>query len=580
MMENLSRRFDVLQEVIMQHYERGSADLKDQISYWELMRRESVMLYFARKKDIPRLGFTTVPALAVSESNAKNAIMLGLQLKSLLASPYGSEPWTMSDTSLELYLCPPKGCFKKSGHSVTVWFDNKADNEFPYTAWGAIYYQNFNDEWKKAEGQCDYDGLFYTDEEGLRHYYVRFGKDAPRFGCTGVWKVNYKNTVISSSVSSSGTFWNSSSTTSPPQWPQWSRTWEAAGSSTTPDSSASTSDTTVGTSSDGCRGRRERTWSTGSGRRGGRGSRGRSEFFQCPGPASMQVHLCDIRQQQEAQEGGSGGCSPQEGQRPGEGEGEGQGWGEGEGEGQGEGKGEGEGEGEEQGEGEGEEQQQREQSFSHAGQYTPTWNGPILSPIARCSGRGGWTTRGGRGACSPCRSTPSTPSYSSTSTSSPATYASDKRGRGGRGRGGRGGRGRGLGNRGRKSGGPPPRLSPCVSYANLGGRFRSVTGQDQWGAGQVKENSGSSPEVTPIIVFRGPGNGLKCWRLRLRRKHHKYFCVASTGFSWCGDGEGNSRIGRPRMIVTFASIAQRQTFLENVKVPRGVELSLGSLDAM
>nr|WPK29457.1 MAG: E2 protein [Varecia variegata papillomavirus 2]WPK29463.1 MAG: E2 protein [Varecia variegata papillomavirus 2] len=201
-METLSQRFDALQEQLLSHYEAGSKHLADQIQYWLLLRKESVLLHFARKKGLQKLGLQQVPTLAVSEHNAKRAIMMGMLLQSLSESQYGRETWTMPDTSLEMLDCPPRGCFKKGAHVVDVMFDNDPQNIFPYTAWNRIFFQDSDGAWQLSSGEADYEGLFYRDSEGCKMYYVKFGKDALRFGNSGMWKIQYKNRTISAPVTS------------------------------------------------------------------------------------------------------------------------------------------------------------------------------------------------------------------------------------------------------------------------------------------------------------------------------------------------------------------------------------------
>lgn len=231
-MESLGRRFDVLQDVMLLHYEKGSKRLTDQISYWEAVRRENAILHYARKHRIIRLGYTPVPATATSEAAAKTAIRMTLLLTSLNESPYKDEPWTMSDTSVEMLQVEPQGCFKKRGCTVTVMFDGDPENTFPYTSWGDIYYQNLEDKWIKTEGKVDHDGLYYNDEDGEKIYYQSFAKDALRFGTKKMWKVFYKSAVLSALVSSSGQ-----------PAPDWSQDWSGEGGSEAQNTTVSTAST-------------------------------------------------------------------------------------------------------------------------------------------------------------------------------------------------------------------------------------------------------------------------------------------------------------------------------------------------
>lgn len=197
-MESLNERFDAVQENLLQHYETGSNNIDDQILFWELIRQENVLLHYARKKGIYRIGMQTVPSLTVSEHKAKQAIMMSLQLTSLKNSAYGTEPWTMQDTSFELYNSSPQNTFKKGAFTVDVIYDNDEDNYYPYTAWSYIYYQNGDNKWHKVEGKVDYEGLYYETVDGDKNYYVTFDTDATRYSRTGKWTVKYKKHAISS----------------------------------------------------------------------------------------------------------------------------------------------------------------------------------------------------------------------------------------------------------------------------------------------------------------------------------------------------------------------------------------------
>lgn len=197
-MESLTERYDSLQENLLQLYEAGSDKIEDHILYWDIVRHENVLLYYARQKGIGRLGLQPVPTLTVSEYKAKQAIGMSLQLKSLKESEYGKEPWTMQDTSYEIYSAAPKNTFKKGAFTVDVYYDEDQDNYYPYTAWTNIYYQNGDNKWHKVEGQADYEGLFYVTVDGEKIYYVEFNKDAVRFSRNGVWTVKYKKHEISS----------------------------------------------------------------------------------------------------------------------------------------------------------------------------------------------------------------------------------------------------------------------------------------------------------------------------------------------------------------------------------------------
>lgn len=199
-MENLRDRLSALQEDLLTLYETGSADIASQIQHWHLQRQENVLYYFARNHGIYRLGYQTIPNLQVAQIKAKEAIEMELTLKSLQKSKYGSEPWTLTDTSRELYKAAPSDTFKKEGFTVELKFDGDPNNVMAYTAWGYIYVQT-DDNWEKVKGHVDYDGLYY-EHDGYRHYYVQFAQEAAKFGATGQWEVQYKNVLLSSPVDS------------------------------------------------------------------------------------------------------------------------------------------------------------------------------------------------------------------------------------------------------------------------------------------------------------------------------------------------------------------------------------------
>lgn len=197
-MESLTERFDALQENQLQLFEAGSENIDDQILLWEIIRQENVLLHYARKKGLSRVGMQPVPSLAASEHKAKQAIFMSLNLKSLKDSAYGNEPWTMQDTSFEIFNSPPQNTFKKGAFTVDVFYDDDRDNYFPYTAWTYIYYQNGDNRWHKVQGKVDFEGLYYITIDNIKTYYVTFDKDAARFSKTGKWTVLYKNRELSS----------------------------------------------------------------------------------------------------------------------------------------------------------------------------------------------------------------------------------------------------------------------------------------------------------------------------------------------------------------------------------------------
>lgn len=187
----------------MNLYEQGPTDLQSQILHWDLERKSYVILYYARQEGYSHLGLQPTPTLQVSEYRAKEAIHMGILLKSLARSPFGKERWTLTDTSSQLLLTEPKNCFKKGPFQVEVLFDNDEQNMFPYPNWDFIYYQDADDVWHKTQGRVDYNGLFFEEPNGDRTYFKLFEKDAATYGRSGQWTVRYKTTIISAPVTSS-----------------------------------------------------------------------------------------------------------------------------------------------------------------------------------------------------------------------------------------------------------------------------------------------------------------------------------------------------------------------------------------
>ena len=204
-MESLTDRFDALQELILKHIESDSTSLQSHITYWGYVRKENALMHVARQQGLSRIGLQPLPALPITEYNAKQAITIQLTLQSLLRSPFGHEPWTLTEVSAELINTPPQNLLKKHGFSVEVWFDNDKNNAMVYTNWSDMYYQDAQETWHKVHGSVDYNGLYFTDHNGERAYFTLFDTDAIRYSTTGHWTVHYKTHVISSSVVSSTT---------------------------------------------------------------------------------------------------------------------------------------------------------------------------------------------------------------------------------------------------------------------------------------------------------------------------------------------------------------------------------------
>lgn len=181
-------------------YERAPNDIQSQIEHWRLTRLLNVTMYYARKEGYRSLGPQPLPTLQISEYNSKIAIKMMLMLQSLAKSSFGTESWTLAETSTEIVLTPPKNTFKKGGYQVEVMFDFDPDNIMTYTQWDAIYYQDLDDKWHKAAGEVDLNGLSYTDYTGEKRYFLLFYQDAEKYGTSGQWTVKFKTTTISSSV--------------------------------------------------------------------------------------------------------------------------------------------------------------------------------------------------------------------------------------------------------------------------------------------------------------------------------------------------------------------------------------------
>lgn len=207
-METLAERLDALQEKLLELYEDNSADLTDQIKHYDLTRRENVLMYYAKQKGLSRLGLQTLPSLRVSETNAKNAIMMGIYLTKLRDSIFGHEPWTLTETSYDLFMTAPQYTFKKGPFVVTVVYDKNDNNSYEYPCWDAIYYLDEYEIWHKTKCSVSAEGLYYRDHTGTNVYFVTFKDDATRFSTTGTWDVYFKNNRLSSVASPTG--WGSS----------------------------------------------------------------------------------------------------------------------------------------------------------------------------------------------------------------------------------------------------------------------------------------------------------------------------------------------------------------------------------
>nr|AVM18347.1 early protein 2 [Lambdapapillomavirus 2]AVM18354.1 early protein 2 [Lambdapapillomavirus 2] len=194
-MEKLSEALDLLQEELLSLYEQNSQSLADQSRHWSLLRKEQVLLYYARGKGIMRIGMQPVPPQSVSQAKAKQAIEQSLYIDSLLHSKFANEPWTLCDTSRERLVAEPAYTFKKGGKQIDVRYDDSEENIVRYVLWLDIYYQDEFDTWEKAHGKLDHKGLSYM--HGTQQvYYVDFEEEANKYSETGKYEILNQPTTI------------------------------------------------------------------------------------------------------------------------------------------------------------------------------------------------------------------------------------------------------------------------------------------------------------------------------------------------------------------------------------------------
>ncbi|AXL96271.1 E2 [Boa constrictor papillomavirus 1] len=191
-METLKKRLDAIQEDQLNLFEKGPDTLETVIEHWILTRKEMTLLHYARKNGVTNIGFTTVPTLQVSEIKAKEAIEMELTLKSLLASAYGTEAWTLAQATPELYHLPPDRTLKKNGSVMTVRYGTQSR---VYTVWKNIYYQDDNEMWQKAAGEVDNNGAYFI-RSGIKSYYINFKTEAQTLGVQS-WTVEYPHILLS-----------------------------------------------------------------------------------------------------------------------------------------------------------------------------------------------------------------------------------------------------------------------------------------------------------------------------------------------------------------------------------------------
>lgn len=160
--------------------------------------------------------------------------------------------------------------------------------------------------------------------------------------------------------------------------------------------------------------------------------------------------------------------------------------------------------------------------------------------------------------------------------------SSPKRTRRGRGRGGRSRRSptptstsKRERRRSRSRGGEPVSAGAGISPDKVGSRVQTVSGRHLGRLGRLLEEA-SDP---PVILLRGDPNILKCYRYRDKKRKLGLVKHYSTTWSWVGV-DGNERIGRSRMLLSFTSNSTRSQYVKIMKLPKGVEWSFGNFDKL
>ena len=471
-MENLSERFNALQDQLMNIYETAKNTLEAQIEHWMLLRREAAMLYVARQKGFLRLGYQPVPPQAVSETKAKEAIMMMLQLQSLQQSKYKDEPWTLVDTSLETYKNQPENTFKKRPLNVEVMYDNDPTNTNLYTMWRDVYYLDADDQWQKTESGVNHIGIYYK-QGTFKNYYILFADDAPRFSSKGEWEVIVNKDTVFAPVTSS----------TPPESPgsRQQTSGQSTGDTATADSETNRSTT-----------RQQQTQ-----KRKGFGRKDSS-------PTTTSAAQKRNREESERRRSRSRSVRPQKRSRI----------------------------------------RSRSRSTSSRGS-----RGSHRRKRKRSTQRG----RGGRSrSTSRGRTLRRRASRGSSSSSSPErrTRATERA------------RGKSPYSRG-------------VSPSDVGATVQTVSGRHKGRLGRLLAEA----HDPPVILVKGDPNVLRGFRNRTKGRYRDLFKSCSTTWSWVAN-DGCERLGRSRMLFSFASYDQRQKFDKSVKFPKSVEKTYGHLDSL
>lgn len=507
-MEALNERFSALQDQLMNIYEAAKSTLDAQIDHWQHLRKEAVLLFVARQKGILRLGYQPVPPQAVSESKAKNAIMMVLQLESLKKSQFAEEPWTLVDTSLETYKNAPENTFKKGPINVEVMYDKDPDNTNLYTMWKYIYYLDAEEEWQKAESGANHTGIYYM-HGSFRHYYVLFADDAPRFSRTGHWEVIINKDTVFAPVTSS----------TPPESPGQSQgrqppdkgtgiTTTDAATNRSPRASPTTTAVTERPqkrrygrkdSSPTATPKKRSTRQTWQRRRPRSRSLRTKKRRQTRSRSTSSKASKNRRRRSSSSSSNSSSCSRRSSSR------------------------------------------RRRRTRSRSASRTK-------SPASRTRSR---TRSPTSKAKSPGRRAGGRSSRRSTSSStSPSKRRKRARDRG-------------------------PSYNRGISPGDVGKSVQTVSGRHKGRLGRLLAEA----HDPPVILVKGDPNTLKCFRNRSKTKYRDLIKAVSTTWSWVST-DGCDRIGRARMLFSFASYEQRNIFDNKVTYPKNVERTFGNFDSL